>query len=302
MNALRPIVARHAVSGVSRADIWALSAVVATDVTQRDNSRINFDINWWGRVDCENTGQPCLGADGSPVVCMDSKGPHREMPGKDMNTHDLYNFFATDFGFSQRETVVIMGAHTLGVVREEVRGCDANEMRIDPGHFPHHDFSPFLQDFGIDGSNGWVLENAIFDNGYYHELVGGTSVNDPVEVLVNDAPAWRRIIENAIRFWVGFPSGVRVIMLNTDISLVRQLDDSNFDKSIGRATCTFEDNTATASLPVCPHVEGALQAAAEFMHDNLQWLQEFRDVLDRMLTNGYGRTDCADVICPVTVL
>jgi hypothetical protein len=159
-----------------------------------------------------------------------------------------------------------------------------------------------LQDFGIDGSNGWVLENAVFDNGYYHELVGGTSPNDPVETLVNEAPAWRRIIENAIRFWVGFPSGVRVIMLNTDISLVRNLDDSNFDKSIGRVTCTFEDNTATATLPVCPHVEGALQAAAEFKQDNILWLREFRDVLDRMLTNGYGRTDCSDVICPLTAI
>lgn len=146
------------------------------------------------------------------------------------------------------------------------------------------------------------MDNDIFDNGYYNELVGGTSANDPVEVLVNDAPAWRRIIENAVRFWVGFPSGVRVVMLNTDIALVRQLDASNMDQSIGRVTCAFEDNTATDTLPVCPHVEGALQAAAEFMHDNLLWLEEFRDVLDRMVTNGYGRPDCTDVICPVAVL
>lgn len=121
MNALRPIVARHTVSGlISRADIWALAATVATDVTQRDNSRIDFSMNWFGRVDCENTGNPCLGADGTPVVCMDAKGPHRDLPGKDMHTHDLYSFFETQFGFSQRETVVIMGAHTLGVVRKEV--------------------------------------------------------------------------------------------------------------------------------------------------------------------------------------
>jgi hypothetical protein len=141
------------------------------------------------------------------------------------------------------------------------------------------------------------------DNGYYEELVGGTSPNDPVETLVNDAPAWRRIIENAIRFWVGFPSGVRIIMLNSDIALVRQLDDTNMDKSLGRVTCAFEDNTATTqSVPVCPHVEGALQIAAEFKSDNLLWLQEFRAVLDRMLTNGYSRPDCDDSICPVGLL
>jgi hypothetical protein len=51
------------------------------------------------------------------------------------------------------------------------------------------------------------------DNGYYAELIGGESPDDPVDVLVNDAPAWRRIIENGVRFWVGFPSGVRVVMV-----------------------------------------------------------------------------------------
>jgi hypothetical protein len=79
--------------------------------------------------------------------------------------------------------------------------------------------------------------------------------------------------------------------------LVRQLDDSNFDKSTGRASCTFEDNTATAEVPVCPFVDGALQTAAEFLHDNKGWLREFRDVLDRMGTNGYNRPDCDDDIC-----
>jgi hypothetical protein len=85
--------------------------------------------------------------------------------------------------------------------------------------------------------------------------------------------------------------------LNTDIALVRKLDSSNMDKSNGRVTCTFEDNTATATLPVCPFVDGALQTAAEFTHDNKGWLQEFRNVLDRMLTNGYSRPNCSDDIC-----
>jgi Peroxidase len=123
IDALSPIVDRHAVEGVSRADIWALSAVVGTDVTQRSNSRIDFRINWWGRVDCENTGQACLGEDGSPVECSAKKGPHHTFPSIHMNTHELYQFFSDEFGFNQRDTVAIMGAHTLGVVREEVRRC-----------------------------------------------------------------------------------------------------------------------------------------------------------------------------------
>ena len=81
------------------------------------------------------------------------------------------------------------------------------------------------------------------------------------------------------------------------MALVRQLDDSNMDKSIGRVNCTFEDSTSTAEVPVCPHVEGALQIAAEFFGDNIKWLTEYRDVLDRMLTNGHNRQDCDDAIC-----
>ena len=85
--------------------------------------------------------------------------------------------------------------------------------------------------------------------------------------------------------------------MNTDIALVRQLDSSNMDKSNGRVTCTFEDNSATATLKVCPHVEGALQIAAEFKNDNKGWLTAFENVLDRMLSNGYTRNKCSNTIC-----
>ena len=78
---------------------------------------------------------------------------------------------------------------------------------------------------------------------------------------------------------------------------MRTFNSSNFVKSSGRVRCTFEDDTATPTLRVCPHVEGALQIAAEFKHDNLKWLTEFRAVLDRMLSNGYTRNSCSDSIC-----
>ena len=80
-------------------------------------------------------------------------------------------------------------------------------------------FLILFQDFQIDGPNGWVLNNDEFSNQYYAELVGGTSKNDPVEVLVNDAPAWRRVIENGIRFWRGFPNGVPIIMVRDSVMI-----------------------------------------------------------------------------------
>jgi hypothetical protein len=316
-----------------------LSSVVGVDVSQRSDSRISYRLTFWGRVDCENTGKACIGADGQPVTCSSKQGPHHEFPNANMNTHDLFSFFSDEFGFNQRDAVAIMGAHTIGVVRQEVRwiiifslssivnyNCLTYSNR---GMFVFA-FVDYIQDFNIDAPNGWVLENRVFDNGYYAELVGGTSKDDPVDVLVNDAPAWRRIIENGNRHWVGFPEGVRIIMvsfelgsdlttiaykvsdsndncialchqLNTDISLVRNLDSSNFDSSIGRVSCTFEDNTATNTVSVCPHVEGALQIAAEFFNDNEGWLRAFRGVLERMLANGYALNSCNDDICKLAV-
>ena len=120
IDVLSPIVDRHAIEGVSRADIYALAATVGTNVTQRSNSRVDMKLKWWGRVDCEKTGQPCNDANGNAVTCSAKKGPHHEFPNNNMHTHELYTFFLNNFGFNQRDTVAIMGAHTLGVVREEV--------------------------------------------------------------------------------------------------------------------------------------------------------------------------------------
>jgi hypothetical protein len=82
---------------------------------------------------------------------------------------------------------------------------------------------------------------------------------------------------------------------------VRQLDETNMDKSTGQVFCAFEDDMASPpSFPVCPHVEGALQTAAEFFHDNRGWLLEFEQVLDKMVTNGYNRVDCNEDLCKLS--
>jgi catalase (peroxidase I) len=120
IDVLSPIVNKFAIDGVSRSDMWALAATVGADVTQRSNSRVDMRLKWWGRVDCEKTGKPCTDASGNSVTCSAKKGSHHEFPSTNMHTHDLYSFFSDNFGFNQRDTVAIMGAHTLGVVRPEV--------------------------------------------------------------------------------------------------------------------------------------------------------------------------------------
>jgi cytochrome c peroxidase len=186
VDALQPIVDGH--PGVSRADLWALAAVVGAELAQRQTSdRVAFPLRFWGRVDCEDTGAPCVDASGAAVACAAKKGSFHVFPSIHMHTHEVFEYFASNFGFDQRETVAIMGAHTLGVIRPE--------------------------DFGINGLNGWKLNKDVLDIGYYEELIGGTSPFDPVEVLVNQAPPWQQTFENNRRFWIGFPNGVRTVMV-----------------------------------------------------------------------------------------
>lgn len=120
MDALTDVVTQHAADGVTRADIWALAATVGADILQRSNSRIDFTFNTWGRVNCEDTGSPCLDENGNTVTCSSTLGSHRPHPGVNMFTADVYQFFLDEFGFDQTDTITILGAHTIGSLTTEV--------------------------------------------------------------------------------------------------------------------------------------------------------------------------------------
>lgn len=120
IDALEPVFARR--GGVlSRADIWALAATVGTDLTQDPVDRISFPFEWWGRQDCTEKTE-CRGPDNAVVPCTPKAGPHHEHPTIHLNTADLYHFFLTEFDFNMRESIVAMGAHTIGTLSIEVSG------------------------------------------------------------------------------------------------------------------------------------------------------------------------------------
>lgn len=72
--------------------------------------------------------------------------------------------------------------------------------------------------------------------------------------------------------------GGRLIMLNSDIALVR--DFSSSIDSGGEISCQFENNNA------CPAAETLPQMAAYRNNNNL-WLVDFKDVFERMLIHRY---------------
>lgn len=140
IEVLRPIADKYAGTGVSRADIFALAAAVGADVSQTKD-RVDFTMFSVGRVNCEDANAICTNEQGNQQACTDVLGPHRILPGMNTNSRELFEFFSKEFGFSIQEGVALMGAHTIGKLKK--------------------------QNSGVDGPNGWLLENKVLDNGTF---------------------------------------------------------------------------------------------------------------------------------------
>jgi len=275
--ALRPIVDKHEDKqlGISRADIWALAALVGADEAQ-PRPIADFSLKTLGRQNCEDANNDCFDADGRRTQCREDRGPHRKLPHADITTKDLFHFFSAEFGFGDKQTVALFGAHTLGVLTRE--------------------------NSGFDGQNGWVTDETVLDNDYYFELVGNPDPGVPFDQQVDIAPPWFRAFEDNRdlagipnrHMWEAFPqgrNGQRILMLNADIALVRELDDNNMDKN-GEVSCGFIGEGR------CPHAARSLDFAAEYRLDNNLWLRDFQDVYQRMLINGYTESDeCLNNVC-----
>jgi hypothetical protein len=126
ISVLEPVVAQfeNASMGVSRADIWALAAMVGADVAPHGTTTqpINFTMNWFGRVNCENANTVCTNAQGTAVPCTATVGPARNMPSVNFDSPSLFSYFATEYvSLTQRQVVALMGAHTVGHLMKNVR-------------------------------------------------------------------------------------------------------------------------------------------------------------------------------------
>lgn len=98
IDALDSVVRRNA-EFLTTADVWALAGLVASQERQNDNSQADFGLQLVQRPDCVGGGTKA--------------GPSRTMPSAHLTTRGLLEFFNATFGFNSRETVAIMGGHTL---------------------------------------------------------------------------------------------------------------------------------------------------------------------------------------------
>lgn len=121
-------------SGKSRADLWAFATLVAVDYSLDLNNRVCADpephMSWpVGQChprqdldDCAVTAPRALMFEIGRRDCVgDMPGEQgyattkeERHPNPETNGRGTVDFFSQDFGFNGRETVAIMGAHTLG--------------------------------------------------------------------------------------------------------------------------------------------------------------------------------------------
>ncbi len=109
-------------TGLSRADVWSMSAIVATDVANKGKitKPINFTYNWFGRVDCEVANKVCFNHTKHVVPCAPTAGPDRNVPGPNLNTTGFFSFFEQTFNFTAKQAVAAMGAHSVGRLFRQV--------------------------------------------------------------------------------------------------------------------------------------------------------------------------------------
>eukprot|EP00873_Tetraselmis_striata_P007447 jgi/Tetstr1/427711/TSEL_017836.t1 len=227
-------------ASISRADLWALAGLVsahrAAELAQGTVPDFTFR---YGRTDCATSPD----GDGSDVLPSASS----------LGTDEVFAFFDDKFGFTQEDTVALMGAHTLGRCSKE--------------------------NSGFEGP--WTRRPHRLDNEYYARLarpwrqVSRDLSVDNCEALGMDAGCevfqWRQGGGG------GGGGGRDLIMLNTDMALFIDIDPQDSGRVTGncRRSARCEDGPT----------EGLVE---DFADDNDVWLTAFEDVFVRMVEKCDG--------------
>jgi hypothetical protein len=183
-----------------------------------------------------------------------------------------------------------MGAHTLSTARRE--------------------------NSGFDGEHGWVNNPNRLANGYYNMIVAPLPGREDAII----APDWNiELVDNSDLGtsnkyqWIHQKDPNRedandinleiIIMLNSDIALVRDLE-GHLEEDGNVQTCQFRclNNVCRPGEPPrCPHAQQTFDFAREYEDDNLLWLNDFSAAFRKMLIRGYDHeSTCSDFPCTLT--
>lgn len=234
-------------SKMSRADFWVTAGLIALEYASNpSNPPRNHSLLppievipnlgfWFGRVDC------ALSPD------ADESGGNFPLP--EHGWDDTYQWFNYHLNFSVRETVAIIGAHTLGRAHLNASGY----------------------------SNPWVFlapdlwGSQILDNLFY------TFVSSQVS-------GWKQYVvpESGRIQWMNSPQ--LAMMFNSDISLwMRIVDDLDLNDQ-GRVNCSFVEEQGKK---MCARQRSTADIVMEYAKNNSLWLMEFAKVFQKMTFAGY---------------
>lgn len=163
IEALMPIVDIFESRGLTRTDIWMLSALVATEVALPDDmSDITFDLHWIGRKTCDMMEDCGNDFQGIPTVCTEMLGPHRDMCHGGAGTATMHDFFVNEFGWTPQQITAIMGAHSVGSMHRENSGhfgtWDLSKTSLDAGKYVDHGFGEKIDMISSQGCSSLFLE------------------------------------------------------------------------------------------------------------------------------------------------
>lgn len=169
---------------LSKADFLHLTVAVAVEVAS--NGAISMPFRW-GRTDCSISPPRLPGA----------------LPGANWGRSKITNFFGRRLGFSETETVALLGAHTLG-------RCDA-------------EFSGF--------QGAWTTTPATLDNQYFKDIVNERLIWDRETVPSSGNRQWN------IR---GARGARDTMMLNADVGMFWEVCGEN-PRACGNCAITHQN-------------------------------------------------------------
>jgi hypothetical protein len=260
INALEPIVDRYEDQGLTRADVWALSALVASEVALPRAARgeVRFTLRWYGRRTCDDvearTGSCGTNFLGETAECHATAGPHRNLCHGFDGTTTIREFFVEEFGWDDQQITAIMGAHSVGRMRRE----------------------------SVGNVGQWDLTPNTLDNGYFLELTVAAPSFRMVSIDNSDLDG----IDDALQ-WEGRVDGdgPLITMLNSDVALVRDVDTAE------SVDCDWEgDNRCSRTTPFSSFVETYVGSTRRFLDD-------YHDVLFELIDHKNTKGSCDSDIC-----